>query len=312
MRLYNLITICLLISILSCTKNSEIQEHKQSEIEKNHIDTTTLSLAYLEPLHKRKTLKNYDKSLSYYINAIPNKPDSVRKVIYIIPLGNINPTTLEIIKNEVSYLNVFFQLEIRILEHAPFNEIKNKKVKTRLVPSTDYEYYSKLKGISVNLTEQIEANSLIDNYLKGSKPADAVAVLGITEHDLYLPKMNFIYGVSSLSNGIGIISTYRIAEYPFESKINIRKAATKQIANLFSIPNVKDYQCVLNYHLSIDELRNGVLYISPVALEKLKYSIGFDYNKRFEELKEYYLKEKNKEMANYYTNCIKLSPTSLK
>lgn len=218
----------------------------------------------------------------------------------------MSPEIEDIIKGEVEYFNKFFQLEVRVLDRVPFDEIKNQKVKTRFVPTFDYQYYSKLRGESVDLTEQIEANSLIENYIKGNIPDSAIAVLGITEHDLFIPKMNYIFGTSYLKNRIGLISTYRIAESRYESKVNIRKVATKQITNLFSIPNVKDYQCVLNFHNNIDELRSGVLYISPKALEKLNYSVGFDYVKRFKELKNFYHKEKNMFMEKYYDKCLKL------
>jgi archaemetzincin len=130
--------------------------------------------------------------------------------------------------------------------------------------------------------------------------------LGITEHDIYSPKMNFIYGTSYLNKGVGLISTYRIADYYYEAKSNIRKVVTKQIINLFSIANVKDYVCVSNFHNNIEELRAGVFFISPRALEKLKYNIGFDHRKRFNELRNFHHKESEKNMEAYYEKCIQL------
>ena len=293
--------------IIGCDDNKS-KEVIKTATSKINIDTTEFSLSYLEPIHKRKNFKTYDASLFSYINSNPNKPDSIRKIIYLMPLGNMSPKIEEIIKNEAEYLKVFFQLEVKVLARIPFNEIKNQKVKTRFVPSNDYDYYSKTKEGSGDLTEQIEANSLINNYIKEIVPDSAIAVLGITEHDLYIPKMNYIFGTSYLKDRIGLISTFRIAENSFESKSNIRKVTTKQIANLFSISNVKDYYCVLNFHNHIDGLRNGVTYISPKALEKLKYSIGFNYDKRFTELKDYHHWEKNVSMEHYYDECIKLKP----
>jgi predicted Zn-dependent protease len=187
-----------------------------------------------------------------------------------------------------------------------FSEIKSRKVKTRFVRTDDYEYYGKTKGEHVDLKEQIEAKSLMENYIKNVVPDSAVGVIGITEHDLFLPDMNYIFGVSYLKNRIGIVSSFRIANDWDESKSNIRKVVTKQIANLFSISNVKDYYCVLNYHDDLNKLRNGVSYISPKALEKLSYSIKFDVEKRFRELKDFHRKEKNEQMAEYYEQCLKL------
>ncbi|WP_028981376.1 archaemetzincin [Sporocytophaga myxococcoides] len=277
-----------------------------------NIDTSDYSLNYLESLHRKRNFKRYDKSLTEFILSNPNKRDSVRKIIYLQPLGNMSDKVAGIIKEEINYLKSFFQLEVKILGNISFEEIKNRKVETRLVSEDDLGYYNKFKSSSVNLTEQINANSLIENYLKNNVPTDAVAVLGITEHDLYLPRMNFIYGSSYLKNRMGIISTYRIAEDYEESKMNIRKVVTKQIANLFSIPNVKDYVCVLNFHNNIEQLRAGTLLISPVALAKLKYAIGFDYTQRFSDLKEFYHSEGNEAMEEYYDKSLKLIATQVK
>jgi len=268
------------------------------------VDTTGYSLKSIEDLHERLTLKDYDKSLIDFINSNPNKVDSTRKVVYLLPFGNMKPEVEKLIQEEVEYLKAFLQLEVKVLDRIPYGTIKKMTtIQTRMVPSSDFDYYSKMKGETPTLREQIQATSFINAVMKQNKPKDAVAVLGITEHDIYNPKYNYLFGISELKDGVGLVSTFRLIDYGQETKYNIRKVVSKQIVNMFSIPNVKDFKCVLNYHDNIEDQSQGKFDLSPRALEKLKYAIGFDYSKRFDDLVKFWTKENNKEEVKYYEEC---------
>ena len=295
------------VLIWSCnsdqSKTTNLDNENKTE-NKLTVDTTGYSSKSIEDLHERLTLKDYDKNLIDYINSNPNKVDSIRKVVYLLPFGNMKPEVEKLIQEEVEYLKAFLQLEVKVLDRIPYDSIKKMtSIQTRMVPSSDFDYYSKMKGGTPTLTEQIQATSFIDAVMKQNKPKDAVAVLGITEHDIYNPKYNYLFGISELKDGVGLVSTFRLIDYGQETKYNIRKVVSKQIVNMFSIPNVKDFKCVMNFHNNIEELYQGKFDLSPRALEKLKYAIGFDYSKRFDDLAKFWTKEKNKVEAKYYEEC---------
>ena len=305
------LNILILTAIYSC--NNETNKKVNSENNETPLtsDTVGLSASFIESLHERKTLKNYDMSLVDFINSQPNKPDSTRKVVYILPFGNMKPQVEEIIKAEVEYLEIFLQLPVKVMSRVGYDEIKEMEtVKTRKVPDSDYDYFSKMKGEITSFREQIEANSFINSYLIDHKPKDAVAVLGITEHDIYKPDYNFLFGTSNRKSAVGLVSTFRLIDYGQQTKWNIRKVVSKQIVNLFSIRNVKDYVCLLNFHNNKDELVFGEFKLSPLALSKLRYCIGFDYQKRFMQLEEFWRMEANTDMAEYYQRCIELIPAT--
>lgn len=291
--------------ILSCKQNSS----KTEKVENIKIDTTDLTIHRIDSLHTRRNMKDYDKSLVDYIKSKPNKPSEEKNVVYLLPFGNIKPEIDSIIQNNVKYLETFFQLPVKVLPEVTFEEIlKNAKIKTRLVPEDDYYYFSKMKGEvphTENLREQIEASSFMNEYMLKNKPKDAVVVLGITEQDIYNPKYNFLFGSSNLKDGVGVVSTYRLVDYGSETENTIRKVTSKQITNMFSIENVKDYECLLNFHNNIESQINGKYYLSPRALEKLKYAIGFDYDKRFKELQHFWEINGNQKLATYYKNAQK-------
>jgi len=287
--------------IWSCNSGKTSQPSKEIT-----IDTAEYSLKSIDNLHERLTLKDYDKSLTDFINSEPNKIDSVRNVVYLLPFGNMKPEVEEIIQAEVAYLKAFLQLEVKVLDRIPYDSIKKiSSIQTRMVPRSDFDYYSEMKGGTPTLTEQIQASSFMNAVMKNNKPADAIAVLGITEHDIYNPKYKFLFGISELKDGVGLVSTFRLIDYGEETKYNIRKVVSKQIVNMFSIPNVKDFKCLLNFHNNLDELYEGAFDLSPRALEKLKYAIGFDYSKRFNDLAEFWQTENNENEVKYYEECLR-------
>jgi archaemetzincin len=294
-----------LLTVLIWNCNSDKSKTTNPNNENNlTVDITGYSLKSIDDLHERLTLKDYDKSLTDYINSNPNKVDSTKKVVYLLPFGNMKPEVEKLIQEEVEYLKAFFQLEVKVLDRIPYDSIKKiTAIQTRMVPSSDFDYYSKMKGGTPTLREQIQATSFINSVMKQNKPKDAVAVLGITEHDIYNPKYNYLFGISELKDGVGLVSTFRLIDYGQETKYNIRKVVSKQIVNMFSIPNVKDFKCVMNFHNNINELYNGKFDLSPRALEKLKYAIEFDYTKRFDELAKFWTKENNKTEMKYYEEC---------
>lgn len=300
-----------LLTMLTLGCNSDKTKHIKQQRNKIIVDTTGCSLKAIDDLHERLTVKDYDQSLTNFINSNPNKIDPTRKVIYLLPFGNIKPEVEKFIQSEVEYLKAFFQLEVKILDRIPYDSIKKMtSVKTRLVPDSEFDYFSKRKGGTPALTEQIQADSFIKTVMKSKKLKDAIAVLGITEHDIYNPEYNYLFGISGLRDGIGLVSTFRLIDYGQETKHNIRKVVSKQIVNMFSISNVKDFKCVTNFHDGIEELYEGKFDLSPRALEKLKYTIGFDYVKRFDDLAKFWKNENNSEEVKYYEECVRRTKKS--
>lgn len=298
-----LIIVLLTSLIWSC--NSHTSNSTNHPDDKIPADTTGRLLRAIDDLHERLTVKDYDNSLIDYINSHPNKIDSIRKVVYLLPFGNMKPDVDKIIQSEAIYLHAFLQLEVKVLDRIPFDSIKKMtSIQTSMVPSSDFDYFSKMKGGVPTLTEQIDASSFIDVVMRKNRPSDAIAVLGITEHDIYTQKYNYLFGISELKDGVGLVSTFRLIDYGEETKYNIRKVVSKQIVNMFSIANVGDFKCVMNFHNNIDELYQGKFDLSPRALEKLRYAIGFDYAERFNVLKEFWTDEKNEEEIRYYEECL--------
>ena len=260
---------------------------------------------FLDSLHTRKTVNRKDKSFKEFILKNSQDEDTTKKVIYIQPFGYINPRIKKIVEQELLYLEIFFQDSFAILPVISFDEIlATEKIKTRTINETTYGKFSKNKGQITNLREQIEANSFIDNCLITNKLKNSKGIIGITEQDIYNPKYNYLFGTSRLKEKIGLVSVFRIIDYGVTTKHNIRKVLSKQITNLMNIRNVKDYNCLMNFHNNKVELENGKFQLSPIALSKLSYKLNFDSKKRAEELMVFWKQENNNWMALYYEKIL--------
>jgi len=283
------------ISLFTSCKTDTNQSEHHAVNENTLLDTTGSSTEFLKHLHKKRTLKTYDQSLEEYLSSGPRVPDSIQKIIYLLPIGDVDTTYINFLDKERDYLERFFQLEVKLLPAVTINDLKVNNVKTRLHSAS--QMYG--KGAEEANDEQIEANSLLKNYVIPNKPKDGIVVLGVTDYDIYNPKYNYIFGTSDLHDGTGIISTNRLL-----GETSIHNVLTKQITNIFSIPNTKDYDCLLNFQDTPIQEEMSVSYLSPLALQKLKIAIGFDYLKRFEELEQYWSTRHHVDNSKYYRDCI--------
>ena len=113
-----------LLTLLIWNCNSDKPKKSNQQNNKIAIDTAGYSLKYIDDLHERLTLKDYDKSLLDFINSNPKKVDSTRKIVYLLPFGNMKPEVEKLIQSEVEYLKVFLQLEVKVLERISYDSIK--------------------------------------------------------------------------------------------------------------------------------------------------------------------------------------------
>lgn len=241
-----------------------------------------------------------------YVSAAKNWVTDSKRVIYIQPFGNMRPQVEELINQDSSYLQTFFQLKVVVLPRLSYSSFDTLDIKTRIISDADFQRAKSMKGEIEDFHDQIQARSFMNEYLLKNKPDDAIAFLGVTEHDIYNPNYKFLFGSSNRNKGIGVVSLFRLIDYRENTRNNMRKVISKQITNMFSIKNVNDYKCLLNFHTSKRALEKGEFKISPHALEKLQYNIGFSHSKRFKQLDTLW-REENSRLAHYYQSCGQLT-----
>jgi len=88
-----------------------------------------------------------------------------------------------------------------------------------------------------------------------------VKVLGVSEADLFVPGMNYVFGLASLGGRSGVVSTARLrTEFYGERKSEARlkerlvKEVLHEFGHLFGLKHCEDGKCVMSFSNSVAEV----------------------------------------------------------
>lgn len=224
------------------------------------------------------------QTFSEYIKLNPPKPSSARGKIYLQPLGNFDPyksPSLEILKD---YGSIYFCLPTEIL---PLLNLESLPITSRQNPYT---------GKKQILTTDI-LHLLLDRM-----PHDAYSLLAITMEDLYPePSWNFVFGQAALSQRVGVFSFVRYdpAFYGLSREKDYQRVLLKrsckvlvhELGHMFYLAHCIYFRCVMNGSNHLAESDSRPLHLCPVCLRKLHFNIGFDIEKRYEDLLFFYQRQ---------------------
>lgn len=208
------------------------------------------------------------------------KPQPGKNTIYLQPIGDFNALQQKEIEFTKDYLKIYFQLETKILPTLP-NSIFPKKV----------------KRIFKDGQEQLLAGYVLDSFLIKRKTKDAVVLMGITERDLYpIPEWNYVFGLASYENGVGVTSMYRFANGHLtdsnfnESTLRLMKISSHEIGHMFGITHCLNANCVMNGTNTLSETDFHYARACSLCQRKLNSSIPYNNKKRLLELKGFFEK----------------------
>jgi archaemetzincin len=97
-------------------------------------------------------------------------------------------------------------------------------------------------------------------YLMRQVPEDALRVLGVTDVDLFVPRLNFVFGEATIEGRVGIISLHRLrpefyGEIPDEHLFAERavKEAVHELGHTFGLRHCSDSGCVMYFSKTIED-----------------------------------------------------------
>lgn len=204
-------------------------------------------------------------------NVVPTKDENI---IYLQPIGDFTTTQIKQIELVRQYLQVFFQLETKVL----------KNISNDIIPNN-------ARRIGDVGQEQFLAGYILTDVLKNEKPEKGVALMAITEKDLYpKPEWNYVFGLASYRDKIAVSSIHRMQkEAEFDLALErLLKICSHEIGHMFGLHHCIEANCVMNGTNSMEETDRHSVRLCSLCQRKL-YS-GFKYNnvKRLKELETFF------------------------
>lgn len=235
------------------------------------------------------------QSFDQFVEANPNRPDTIRKIIYLQPLGEFPDGRIPLLERLEEYSEAYFAMEVQVL---PPLALSGNKITTRINQHTQ--------------NRQILAADILA-LLRKNLPADAFCVLAITMEDLYPdPSWNFVFGQAMLRGRVGVYSFARYDPVFYGEKrgsdyeeILLRRSCkilAHETAHMFGLRHCIYFKCVVNGSNHLQESDSRPLHLCPVCLRKLQHSIGFDVVNRYRHLLRFYQKIGFDNDAQWITN----------
>ena len=227
-----------------------------------------------------------------------NRPDNIRKKIYLQPLGTFakdSSPPMDILRD---YARVYFAMDVEVL---PAILLRDELFTPRINHFTQ--------------KWQILTTDVL-NFFRTRLPSDAFCILAVTLEDLYPdPTWNFVFGQASLTERIGVYSFARYDPAFYGEK---RESGYEQIllkrnsrilahetGHMFGLQHCIFFNCIMNGSNHLKESDSRPLHLCPVCLRKLQYSIGFDIVKRYKDLGVFYRKYGFDEEAQWVEKRLK-------
>jgi archaemetzincin len=211
------------------------------------------------------------------------RPDKQRHTIYLLPIGKFEKDRSPSLDALEECARAYFMMKVKVLEP---------------IPVEGYDFTTRINTYTKN--RQVLTHDVL-KLLKKLLPQDAFCILAVTMEDLYPdPSWNFVFGMASLYERVGVFSfaRYDPAFYGEKRGKDYRqlllrrscKVLTHETGHMFGIQHCIYFQCGMcgSNHLAESDARP--IHLCPVCLRKLQYNIGFDPVVRYRRLGKFYEK----------------------
>jgi archaemetzincin len=269
-------------------------------------DKLASAIEKLKPLHQKMgppqpgdwllRFKESGQTFKEYLTCRPVMPRGKRKIIYIQPLGAFGKKQRQIINLTAEFMGLYFNVAVKV----------RKDLALSLIPA-------KARRVHPNQgMKQILAGYVLDHLLKPRLPADAAACIAFTSSDLWPGKgWNFVFGLASLSERVGVWSIYRNGDPSKGQKefqlclLRTIKLAVHETGHMFSLRHCTAYECNMCGCNNRAESDRRHVFCCPECLAKICWAGRADPIKRYRKLAEWFKKNGFKKQTAFCHKSIK-------
>ena len=172
------------------------------------------------------------------------------KIIAVQPLGDVRADVLEVI---AANLQTFFQIRTKVFPDQP-------------IPDGAYNAH---RG-------QYNCYPVLQ-FLGTLGPDHAIKIIGVTEVDLFIPILTYVFGEAELGGNVTVISTYRLARgkdwEPVPSRRLFERAAkiaVHEMAHTFRLPHCKEERCIMSSFPVLSHIDEKPVYFCRYCITFLK------------------------------------------
>jgi archaemetzincin len=177
--------------------------------------------------------------------------------VYLAPLGSVDDEALTIIE---TCLWANFGCEMR-----------------RLAPSAEPEF-------AFDRRRRQYSSTLILHQVMGNCPPDAARILAVTEKDLFIPMLSFIFGQAQLNGTAAIISLARLRQEFYGLPTNrmlllarVVKEALHEMGHTFGLIHCPERTCPMSLSTNIHQVDTKGSEFCAGCRALLRESIGATY-----------------------------------
>lgn len=101
---------------------------------------------------------------------------------------------------------------------------------------------------------QLNAEDLLSDVLRLRAEHAKDYALGITEDDMYIPQLNFVFGLASHDGASAVVSTHRLrSDDQSLYKERLIKESVHELGHAFGVGHCNDPLCVMHFSNSLQE-----------------------------------------------------------